>query len=118
MDANTFRDAVVSGPGPGADDLAGLVIGLGLWIFLIIAAPLVVIVLAGPLFTVELPIVLALAVLLIVARFAGVMPWHVLVIDNATGHERLDTTRSIFTAVRMVRDVNLDKRVRVRWRWM
>ncbi len=117
MDADKLRNEATNTSATYGDGLADFFIGLGLWIFIIIAAPVIVLVLAGLLLSVELPIAAALAALLLIARFVGVIPWHVIVHDNATGEERVESTRSILTAVRMVREVNLDSKVRVRWRW-
>ena len=76
------------------DDLGGIVIGLALWLVIIIAAPLIVLVLAAGLFSIELPIVVALAVLLAVARFTGLIPWTVVILDTIRGTERRESYRT------------------------
>ena len=118
MQPDTLRDAV-SGAGdfvPG-DDLQGIVIGLTLWLVIIIAAPLIVLVLAAGLFSIELPIIVGLAVLLVVARFAGLIPWTVVIFDSASGDERRESYRSIWRATARIRGINADRHVKVRWAW-
>ena len=100
------------------DDVAGVVLGLALWLGIIVAAPLLVLLLAAGLFSVELPVVLALAVLLGVVRFTGLLPWTVVVVDRVTGVERQERHRSLWRAARRIRAVNVDRRVRVRWAWV
>lgn|SRR6478609_1030410 len=99
------------------DDLGGIVIGLALWLVIIIAAPLIVLVLAAGLFSIELPIVVALAVLLAVARFTGLIPWTVVILDTISGAERRESYRSIWRATARIRDINADRHVKVRWAW-
>ena len=101
----------------GFDDLSGVVIGLALWLVIIIAAPVVVLLLAVGLFSVELPVVVMLAGLLLVARFAGLLPWTVVVLDAVTGGERRETYRNLLRALRRIRELNADRRVAVRWAW-
>lgn len=115
MDPDTLRDMdPLSG---GFDDVAGFFIGLALWVFILVAAPLLVIVLAVLLFSVELPIVIAIAVLLLVIRFAGIVPWTVVARNNINGEESSESFRNIFHAVRRIREVNGDMKVHVRWSW-
>jgi hypothetical protein len=112
------RDVRETTPDPsGVDDLAGVFIMLGVWIAVIVAAPLIALVLAAAFLSVELPLLLAIALLLVVLRFAGVIPWTVLTVDTVTGAEARSTHRSIWRAVRRVREVNHDRSVRVRWSW-
>lgn len=99
------------------DSVEGVVIGLALWLAILVAAPLVVLVLAAGLFSVELPLVLALAVLLVVARFTGLIPWTVVVLDKVSGEERTERFRNLWTATRRIRSLNHDRRVNVRWAW-
>jgi hypothetical protein len=98
-------------------DIEGIVLGLAAWLAIIVFAPVVVLVLAAGLLSVELPIVLGIALVLLVVRFTGLLPWEVLVVDAATGGERRERHRSLWRAVRTVRAVNGDRRVRVRWAW-
>ena len=65
MQPQTLRD----GADPsliGLDVVGGVVIGLALWLVIIVAAPIVVLLLAAVLLSVELPVVAALAVVLLV----------------------------------------------------
>jgi len=101
-----------------SDDVAGVLLGLALWLGIILAAPLVVLLLAAGLLSIELPVVLALAVLLAVVRFTGLIPWTVVVVDRVTGGERRESYRSIWRAARRIRAINTDRRVRVRWAWV
>ena len=100
------------------DDIAGVVLGLALWLAIIVTAPLLVLLLAAGLLSIELPVVLALAVLLGVVRFTGVIPWTVVVVDRVTGGERQESYRSLWRAARRIRAINTDRRVRVRWAWV
>lgn len=102
----------------GSTDPTDFAISLGLWLAIVIAAPLIVLMLAAGLFSVELPLVLAIAVLLAVLRFAGVIPWTVLTVDAVSGTETRSSYRSLLRAVRRVREINHDRRVQVRWSWL
>ncbi len=110
-------DRLRSGLDPlsGADDLQGLVVGLVMCLVVIVAAPLIVLVLAAGLLSVELPVVVAIGVLLVAVRFAGLLPWTVVIVDQVTGDERRETYRTLWRAVRRVRSINHDRRVTVRW---
>lgn len=103
------------------DDVAGLVLGLALslvlWLAIVIAAPLLVFVLAAGLFSIELPVAVGVAVILAVARFAGLIPWTVVILDPSTGDERRESYRSIWRATNRIRGINADRRVAVRWAW-
>ncbi|NYD42141.1 hypothetical protein [Nocardioides panaciterrulae] len=115
MRADTLRDN--ADPFTAFDDLQGVVVGLVLWLVILIAAPLLVLVLAVGLLSIEVPVVIGLGLLLLLIRFAGLVPWQVLVIDGLTGEERHERHRSLLRAARRVRAVNGDRRVRVRWAW-
>lgn len=117
MEPQTLRDAATDPGLIGLDDLGGIVLGLALWLGILIAAPLVVLVIAAVLFSVELPVVLAVAVLLLVARFTGILPWTVVVVDLRTGDERRESYRSLLRALRRIRVLNGERRVAVRWAW-
>ena len=99
------------------DDLQGVILGLALWLVIIIAAPLIVLVLAAGLLSIELPIVVALGLFLLVIRFSGLLPWMVVIVDQVTGEERRETYRNLWRAARRIRSVNSDRRVKVRWAW-
>ncbi len=98
-------------------ELEGVVLGLVLWLVVVVAAPLVVLVLAAGLLSIELPIVLGLAVVLLAVRFTGLLPWTVVAVHQITGEERRETYRSLWRAVSRIRAINHDRRVRVRWAW-
>jgi len=99
------------------DDLGGIVIGIALWIAILILAPLIVLVLAFLLLSVELPIVIALAVILVVVRFTGLMPWTVVVVDTVSGEQTTERHRMLWRAIGRIREVNADRKVKVRWAW-
>jgi len=113
--ADTLRDSF--DPLAGFDDIGGVLIGLALWLLIIIAAPLISLVLAAALFSIELPIVLLLGLLLAVIRFTGLIPWTVVIVNHATGEERRETYRALWVAAARIRAINTDRRVTVRWAW-
>ena len=115
MKASTLRDN--ADPFSASSDLEGVVVGLVLWLLIIIAAPVIVLVLAVGLLSIELPLVLVLGLALAVVRFTGVLPWTVVTINHVTGEERRDSYRNLWRAVRSIRAVNSDRRVKVRWAW-
>lgn len=119
MRPETLREAAFDGDFLGSiDDLGGLVVVLAVWLTIIVAAPVVVLVLAGLLFSVEIPLLILVAALLVLGRFAGIIPWTVLVLDRVTGAETRHTYRNFFRAVRRVREVNGERRVAVHWAWI
>jgi hypothetical protein len=65
MKASTPRDLALNADPVNVDDVAGFVVVLGVWPAILIAAPLVVLLLAGALFSVELPLPIGFGVLLI-----------------------------------------------------
>lgn len=118
MRAGTLRD-LVSSPDTfmGADDVAGIVIGLALCLGLFIAAPLVVLLLAAVLLPFELTALLVVAAALGAARFCGLMPWTVVTVDAVSGQEARSRHRTLWGAVRRVRATSGQRRVPVRWSW-
>ena len=116
MKPDTLRET--ADPCIPADDIAGVVLGLALWLLIILAAPLIVLVLAAGLLSVELPIVLALGLILLVVRFTGLLPWTVLIVHQVSGEERRESYRALWRAVRRIRAINHDRRVKVRWAWV
>jgi hypothetical protein len=100
-----------------ADDFSGLLLGLAVWLVIIIAAPVVVLVLAAGLLSIELPVLIVLALVLLLIRFTGLLPWTVLVLDPVSGAEHRERYRSLWRAVRRIRAINSDRRVKVRWAW-
>jgi hypothetical protein len=118
MKVTTFRDALSNfDPTSFSDDFGGFVFGLALWLIVLAAAPLIVLFLAGVLFSVELPVLLLIAAVLVVARFAGFVPWTVVVIDELTRGEQREQTRSFLRAVSRIREINDERRVYVHWMW-
>jgi hypothetical protein len=99
------------------DDLPGLLIGLGAMIVCYVAAPLIAIVLAILLIPAELGIVLALAVLLLLARFVGLIPWTVVVVEPEAPEDRREQYRLLHRAVNRVRELNGGGRPQVHWHW-
>ena len=116
MKPATLRDN--ADPFVAVDDLQGVVLGLALWLVIIIAAPLIVLVLAAGLLSIELPIVLVLGLILLLVRFAGLVPWTVVIVDQVTGDERRESYRNLGQAARRIRAVNSGRRVKVRWAWV
>lgn len=100
-----------------SEGIEGFVVSLAFWLVLLIAAPFVVVLLAVVVFSVELPIVALFATLLIVGRFLGLIPWQVLIVDHVHGSEDREAHRNLFRAIGRVREINQDRRVRVRWSW-
>ena len=122
MDPDRFRDGLTPDfdlvdAGDLGGVVVGLVLGLALWIVLVLAAPLIVLGLAAAFLPVEIAAVALLALLLVVARLLGVVPWTVLVVDVVQGAEERESYRNLLRAVRRVREVNHDRRVLVRWAW-
>jgi hypothetical protein len=79
---------------------------------------LIVVVLAAALLSFEMSLLIALALLLVVARLVGIIPWTVGVVDQQAGTERHEKTRSLVRAIRLVREINGGRRVPVRWSWL
>jgi hypothetical protein len=118
MKASTFRDKISSvDPTLGTDDLSGFAVGLAVWLTIMLAAPLLVLILAGALFSVEVPVLVIVALALVLARFTGLIPWTVVIVDRISGQEQRESTRNFVRAVRRVRDINGDRRIVVRWAW-
>jgi hypothetical protein len=112
MEADTFRDNL------DAVSLDDLFFSIVLFIALYLLAPLIVVLLAWLLLPLEFLLLLLIAVVLVVGRFAGLLPWHITVEDARGQVVRHETTRNVVKAVRTVRRVN-DGRgliVRVSWR--
>jgi hypothetical protein len=117
MKPSRLRNAANHADPFSADDLTGVVVVFAVWLAILIAAPLIVLVLAGALFSVELPVLIAIGCVLVVGRFAGLIPWTVVIVNRLTGEERHESTRSLFQAARRVREINDDRRLLVRWSW-
>jgi hypothetical protein len=109
------RDLALNADPVNVDYISGCVVVLGVWLAILIAAPLVVLLLAGALFSVELPLPIGFGVLLILWRFAGLMPWRIVILNQLSGEERIETTRSLTRAIRRVREINGERRVYARW---
>ncbi|MGH3331154.1 MAG: hypothetical protein ACRDPJ_07575 [Nocardioidaceae bacterium] len=80
MKPDTLREN--ADPFMAVDDLQDVVLALALWLVIIIAAPFIVLVLAAGLLSIELPIVVALGLILLVVRFTGLLPWVVVIVDH------------------------------------
>lgn len=118
MDPSDLRSAIAnSNPVDAADDVGGIVISLAAWVGLIVAAPIVVLLLAALLLSLELPVVLLVALVLVAARFTGLVPWTVVLLDHDSGLERRESYRSILRARQRVRALNGGGPVPVRWTW-
>lgn len=98
----------------GLDDLSGLALGVVVAIVIYLAAPLLLILLGVLLLPVELVVVAVLGALILVVRFAGIVPWTVIVTsrDDTADSERY---RNVVNAVRRVREINRDGRLAVRF---
>lgn len=117
MEPSTLRD--ITGPDPllpTSSDPSEMVLGIGLWLVIMVAAPLVVLVLAVLLLSVEIPVAIAFGLILAIVRFAGIVPWTVAIID-ADGTETHETYRNLIHAVRRIQTINTDQHVAVRWAW-
>jgi hypothetical protein len=99
-----------------ADDPSSLLLSIGVWIAIVVAAPALVVLLAVSLFPVELLAALILAIAILLIRFAGIVPWTVRVTDHA-GIVNNESHRSLRSAIRRVRTVNADRRIPVTLSW-
>ncbi|MDM7832345.1 hypothetical protein [Cellulomonas edaphi] len=99
---------------PDLDDDFG--VGIVVAIALIVLLPVIVVLLAIVLLPVEALLAVIVGALVLVARFTGVIPWTVTYTD---AHLDLVSEKHRFLpgAVRRVRELNGDRRVRVRWSW-
>ncbi|MEN0130531.1 MAG: hypothetical protein AAGC49_13890 [Brevundimonas sp.] len=120
IDPDKLRDGVadVADVASVIDDLPGAVIGLGMMLVCYVAAPLVAIALAILLIPAELGIVMALAALLLLARFVGLIPWTVVVVDPAGADDRRERFRLLHRAVNRVLELNGGRRPKVVWHWV
>lgn len=98
------------------DDPVGVLIGIGVVVLLYVAAPLLGVVLAILLLPVEVWVALVLGVLLLLARFTGVIPWTVAYTDD-DGVLTRERFRFLPSAARRVRELTGDAGPRVRWHW-
>jgi hypothetical protein len=98
------------------DDFGSMFLSLGLWLMLVVGAPVIAFVLAVMLLPLEATLVAIIAVGLLAIRFAGLTPWTVVLI-NSDGGETAEKYRSVVRAVRRVRAVNGSRRVAVQFVW-
>ena len=98
------------------DDFAAMFLSLGIWVMLVICAPLITFLLAAVLLPFEVTLVAIIALVLLAIRFAGITPWTVVLI-NSGGVETTEKYRNIVRAVRRVRAVNSSSRVAVQLLW-
>lgn len=101
----------------GVDDLAGLALVAVIWLAAILLGPFLVVMLGAALFSLEVALLVGLAVFLVLSRFVGLLPWTVVVLNQVTGEHRRESIRTLVRAVRRVREVNGERRVPVRWAW-
>jgi ABC-type transport system involved in multi-copper enzyme maturation permease subunit len=118
MSPSLLRDVTANPLGNSSSGDVGFVIGIGVWLAVVIAAPLLVLILAVLLLSVEIPVAVALGLVLAVIRFAGIVPWTVTITDTFSGTESHDSYRNLIRAVRRIRAINTDRKVPVRWSWM
>ena len=98
----------------GLDDLSGLALGVVVAIVIYLAVPLLLILLGVLLLPIELVVVAILGAVILLVRFAGAVPWTVIVTsrDDTAVSERY---RNVVHAVRRVRGINGDGRLAVRF---
>lgn len=111
MSTENFRDAM------DIVDIDDFVVSIVVLIALYVLAPLIVVLLAWLLLPLEFLLLILIALVLVVGRFAGLLPWHVTVEDALGNEVRRETTRNIFTAVRTVRAVNDGRGLLLRLSW-
>jgi hypothetical protein len=99
-----------------ADDPASLLLSVGVWIALVLAAPALVILIAVAFFPVELAIAMFIAIAILIVRFAGIVPWTVRIADH-TGDVNTESYRNVLNAIARVRGVNQDRRIAVEFSW-
>jgi hypothetical protein len=116
IDPEVIRDGATD-VSSAVDDLPGVLIGIVAMILCYVAAPLIAIVLAILLIPAELGIVLALAVLLLLARFVGLIPWTVVVVEPEAPEDHREQYRLLHRAVNRVRELNGGGRPLVHWHW-
>jgi hypothetical protein len=104
MDPAKIRDNA-SGLLDFGDDLASLFVRVGIWLALIVAAPLITFVLAVLLLPVEAGLLAIIGFALLAVRFAGITHWT-LVITGPGGHETVEHYRNVARALSRVREIN------------
>jgi hypothetical protein len=87
------------------DDLASMLVSLGIWLALIVAAPLIAFVLAVLLLPLEAGLLAIIGFALLAVRFAGISRWTV-VITEPIGHETVELYRNVARALSRVREIN------------
>jgi hypothetical protein len=119
IDPEKLRDGVgdATDVATVVESVPGVLIGIVAMILCYVAAPLVAIVLAILLIPAELGIVMALAVLLLLARFVGLIPWTVVVVEPEAPEDRREQYRLLHRAVNRVRELNGGGRPQVHWHW-
>lgn len=96
----------------GIDDLPGLVIGLAMTLVVFVAAPVLAVVIALILLPFEVWLVVAVAVVVLVARFCGLTRWSIITADGT-----LEQYRWLPTALSRVRTLNGGRPPAARWHW-
>lgn len=98
------------------DDFAAMFLSLGVWLMLVVGAPVITFFLAVMLLPFEATLVAIIAAGLLAIRFAGLTPWTVVLIHSG-GEEKREKYRSLVRAIRRVRKVNGSRRVAVQLIW-
>jgi hypothetical protein len=98
----------------GFDDLGGLALGVFIAVVIYLAAPLLLIILGFLLLPIEMIVVAILGALILLVRFAGVVPWTV-VVTNRDDTAQSERYRNVLRAVSRVRSINSDGRMAVRF---
>lgn len=98
------------------DDLASLVISVGIWLTLIVMAPVITFVLAALLLPVEAGLLAIIGVVLLAVRFLGITRWT-LAITEPDGCETVEVCRNIVRALGRVREINGSRRRAVKLVW-
>ena len=98
------------------DDLASMFLSVGIWLALIVTAPLITFALAILLLPFEAGVLAVIGFVLLAVRFAGITHWTV-VIAERDGRESVEHYRNVARALRRVRDVNgvLGRAVELLW---
>jgi hypothetical protein len=98
------------------DDLASLCISVGIWLTVIVGAPLLTFILAALLLPIEVGLLALIALVLLAVRFAGITHWT-LVITEPGGEEIVEHYRNIARALSRVRKINGTRRRAVQLTW-
>lgn len=84
---------------------------------ILVLAPVLVVVFALLLLPFEVAIPATFALIILVLRFTGLVPWTIEQVAPRTGEVSSCKERNVIRAVRTVRSLNPDGRLRIRWSW-